>query len=397
MQANDDRRGLNPWCVIPVYNNCRSVAGVARACREHIDNVLVVDDGSNDADLRAMLSGTGIVVLRHKRNMGKGQALLTALRYLERRRASHMITLDGDGQHCPGDIPRLLNAARGENAVIVLGCRNFNTPHVPGGSRFGRVFSNFWVRLETGLALKDTQSGFRVYPVDLLARLRLSGVRYDFEIEVLARAVWAGATIREEPVRVIYPPPAERVSHFRLFLDNARLTKMHARLIGRRLLPWPHARLVKDAGSVTALSFFKCPLQSLKILLRENTSPGGLAAAAAVGSFLAVLPFIGFHMMVILYASTRLHLNKVTALAVQNLYMPPLTPFLCIQVGFYMRHGRWWTEFTREMLWENIHHRLFEWVLGSLILAPLFAAIAGVAMFLAARFLQQRISRHEKA
>ncbi len=382
---------LNLWCVIPVYNCAEPAIRVARACRRNHVHVLVVDDGSTDADLHARLDGTDIAVVRHDRNRGKGQALVTAMHYLAGHDGTHMITLDGDGQHLPEDIPKLMDAIREDPEAIVIGCRNFDTLNVPRSSRFGRGFSNFWIRLETGLVLKDTQSGFRAYPLRLLSRLRLAGAHYDFEIEVLVRAVWAGARVMEVPVSVVYPPPRERISHFRPFLDNARLSRMHARLVGRRLLPWPHKRLVKRSDHVVMSEFMRHPVRNLKRLLMENATPAGLAAAAAVSSLLAVLPLIGCHMVVIYYACSRLHLNKVMALAIQNLYMAPFTPFLCIQIGFYMRHGRWWTEFNREMLLHNFHHRLFEWLLGSLILAPIFAVIAGTITYLAARLLQRHL------
>ncbi len=382
------------WCVIPVYNSAAAAARVARECRQRLDQVLVVDDGSTDADLRQLLRGQDITVVRHPRNLGKGRALLTALQHVAAHGGTHMITLDGDGQHLPADLPGLLAAIRAHPAAIVIGCRDFNTPNVPGGSRFGRRFSNFWIRLETGRGLTDTQSGYRAYPVELLSRLRMAGRRYDFEVEVIVRALWAGAEIRETPVHVVYPPPAERISHFRPFVDNARLSRMHARLVGRCLLPWPHVRLVGTAGR-TPISLWRHPKLVLKRLLSENATPAGLAAAAAVGSLLAVLPLIWCHMAVILYVSARLHLNKVMALGIQNLYMPPFTPFLCIQVGYYLRHGQWWTEFTRETLLLNIHHRLFEWLIGSLILGPLYALIAAVVTYFSARAIQRRMYPRE--
>lgn len=382
---------LNIWCVIPVYNCAEPAIRVARACRRHLERVLVVDDGSTDADLRARLDGTDIVVVRHDRNRGKGHALVTALQYLADHNGTHMITVDGDGQHLPEDIPKLMAAIREDQEAIVIGCRDFDTLNVPRSSRFGRKFSNFWIHLETGLALNDTQSGFRAYPLRLLSRLRLVSAHYDFEIEVLVRAVWAGARVTEVPVSVVYPPPLERISHFRPFLDNARLSRMHARLVGRRLLPWPHKRLVERSDHVVTSELLRHPVRNLKRLLSENATPAGLAAAAAVSSLLAVLPLIGFHMVVIYYACSRLHLNRVMALAIQNLYMAPFTPFLCIQIGFYMRHGRWWTEFNKEMLLYNFHHRLLEWLLGSLILAPIYAVIAGTVTYLAARQLQRHL------
>jgi len=112
-----------------------------------------------------------------------------------------------------------------------------------------------------------------------------------------------------------------------------------------------------------------------------------------VGTFLAVLPLIGVHMAVILYVCLRFKLNKVMALTIQNLFMPPLSPFLCIELGYFLRHGEWWTEFTLHNCLGELHHRVYEWLLGSLILAPLFALAAGAAVYAAASFIRLKRER----
>ncbi len=389
----DGARGsekLDVWCVVPAYNCAATAAPVARQCRAYVRHVLVVDDGSDDADLAALLDGTDIAVLRHERNCGKGAALRSALQHVQERGGTHLVALDGDGQHLPDDLPGLIERIRENPAALVVGCRDFDTPHVPGSSRFGRAFSNLWVRLETGVALQDTQSGFRAYPVALMARLKLRSRHYDFEIEALTRAIWAGIPVVETPVSVVYPPASQRISHFRPWVDNARLSLLHARLVGRRLVPWPHRKLIVQSDDLPVAHLFRHPAQGLRALLRENATPAGLAASAAVGTLLAVLPLVGLHMIVILYATARLHLNKVMALSIQNLYAPPFVPFLCIQVGHYLRQGVWWTDFSREAVLNHIHHRALEWLLGSLVLAPLFAALAALAVFVAARALGPR-------
>ena len=125
-------------------------------------------------------------------------------------------------------------------------------------------------------------------------------------------------------------------------------------------------------------------------LLEENADPSGLALSAAVGTFLAVLPLVGVHMAVILYCCIRLKLNKVMALSIQNLFMPPLSPFLCIELGYWMRHGFWWTEFTMQTCLAEMHQRLYEWLLGSLVLAPLFAALTALTVYGIAELIRRR-------
>jgi hypothetical protein len=108
--------------------------------------------------------------------------------------------------------------------AVVIGARQMVQDTVPGASHFGRAFSNFWVRLECGADLPDTQSGFRLYPVAMLHFFSWSRRRYDFEVEVLVRACWAGVRLTSVDVSVHYPPPHERISHFHKGLDNLRLS-----------------------------------------------------------------------------------------------------------------------------------------------------------------------------
>lgn len=231
------------WAVIPAHNNAGTIRDVALGCRAIVPNVLIIDDGSRDADLRALMADTGIPVIRHEANRGKGAAILTAAREVERRGGKTIITIDADGQHYPEDIRAFLPVINAEPDAIIIGERDMSGPNIPGRSRFGRSFSDFWLRLETGRPLRDTQSGFRAYPLRHLLALPIAGRKFDFEVEVLARAAWVGIPIRNVPIRVWYPPAAERISSFRPLSDNLWLTHRHALLVMRRLLPLPHRKL----------------------------------------------------------------------------------------------------------------------------------------------------------
>ena len=208
--------------LIPALDCEASIGAVVRGTRAHVALVLVVDDGSRDATADAA-KAAGAEVLRHPENRGKGAALRAGLAALSERGATHVLTLDGDGQHLPDDIPVLLRAAAAEPRALVLGARQ----HEPGSLApirvFGNRFANRWVAIACGAVFEDTQSGFRVYPVAETLALGCRADRFAFETEVLIRAVHAGIPVRSVPVRVYNPPPAERVSHFRGFSDTVRI------------------------------------------------------------------------------------------------------------------------------------------------------------------------------
>jgi len=235
MERNNSSAGLI-WCVLPVYNNGCTVKSIADECRLYLNNVLVVDDGSTDADIAGMFAETDISVIRHEKNRGKGEAIMTAAKYIAEKGGLFMITIDADGQHYPKDINKFMPFLSVDDSAIVIGCRNFNAENIPGSSRFGRKFANFWLRVETGVSIGDCQSGFRAYPVKRLLRLKLHGARYDFESEVLARAVWAGLELKTVEVDVWYPEPLKRISAFNPVIDNIRISLMHIRLVGKRIL-----------------------------------------------------------------------------------------------------------------------------------------------------------------
>ena len=361
------------------------------ACRSRLPQVIVVDDGSTDTNVAALFSGSDIVVLRHEKNRGKGQAILTALRYIENRGGRFMITIDADGQHYPRDLEKFIPLLQDDEAIIVVGCRKFQGDHIPRRSQFGRKVANFWLRVETGTSIDDCQSGFRAYPVRYLSRMRLSGSHYDFETEVLAKAVWAGLRLKTVAVDVWYPALQPRVSSFRPLVDNIRISCMHTRLVGRRLLPFPHRKLVPATKKHTVSSVVRHPVWFLKTLLKENATPGGLAMSAAVGIFLAVMPLVFIHTLVIVYVTTRLHLNKVMAVNIQHLCMPPFVPVACIELGYYIRYGHWLTDVSPEVIFSQLTDRLWEWLIGAIIVAPVAASVIGISVFFAARALQKKV------
>jgi len=222
--------------VIPAYNHGAQVRRVVEKCLQLRLPVIVVDDGSTDSIPDVLASLSGVTVIHHERNQGKGASLLTGFA-AALKLGDWAITIDADGQHDPDDILSLIRAVPEGQRPLVIGKREgMRHGNVPRTSRWGRRFANFWVWASCGRWLSDAQSGFRVYPLPETLRLGTRAKRYQFEVEVLVLAVWSGIPIIEAPVHAIYGPREERVSHFRPWLDFWRNTKTFARLVATRIL-----------------------------------------------------------------------------------------------------------------------------------------------------------------
>lgn len=228
---------LRPAIIIPVYNHGRQISEVVRQTVKLGLPVFVVDDGSTDSTGRVLESISGISILRHPVNQGKGAAILTGMAAALDKHCNCAITLDGDGQHNPEDAEALLQAAGDGVRCIVIGRRKGMDAarNVPWTSRFGRGFSNFWVWVSGGPWVTDSQSGFRLYPIPEVLQLTVTARRYQFEVEVLVKARQQGIETRETPVSVVYQARGERVSHFRPWLDFYRNSVTFCRLIFARI------------------------------------------------------------------------------------------------------------------------------------------------------------------
>ncbi|HUT25964.1 MAG TPA: DUF2062 domain-containing protein [Sumerlaeia bacterium] len=418
--------------VIPVFNNRQTLRQVVEETLEVGLPVLVVNDGSADGGLDG-IRDLSVERIDFPENRGKGAAILAAGEWADAHGFSHVVTLDADGQHDPGDLPLFLPKIRENGSAIIVGSRDFARANAPGLNRFGRAWSNMWMRIACGVASPDTQSGFRAYPVAALRRVRCFGRRYDFEVEILARSVWAGFEVDSVDVSVRYFGKDERVSHFRPFLDNFRITIAYARLVARNLLPLPHRRLLDLDPYAIELSwthpirFWKSvhrrlyrkldeeekhlslrhPIRSLRLLHLERSSPKEISLACMLGVFLGTLPLIGFHTVTIFFYAARLRLNQAVAFYASNLCMPVIPPFvpaLAVEVGFYLRQGRFLVladlntqEALLRTLGKEAHLRLWEYFLGSLVVGPLLAVLVGLLAYFASSWSQGRLRRRREA
>ncbi len=222
--------------IIPVYNHAAAIGTVIGKALAFKRPLYVIDDGSTDATPKALEGLSGITVIRHPVNQGKGAALMTGFAAAAPL-ADWAITLDADGQHDPADALALIKAIPAGARPFIVGRRtHMLEKDAPWTSRWGRGFSNFWVWACSGMILSDTQSGFRLYPLPEVLRLNPRGRQFQFEVEVLVLAAWAKMNIIEVDISAQYRLPGHRISHFQPGIDFWRNTAAFSRLLTKRLL-----------------------------------------------------------------------------------------------------------------------------------------------------------------
>lgn len=251
--------------IIPTFNNGGTLQRVIEGCLAYVEDVIVVNDGSTDHTLDVLSRFPQIDVVSYEKNVGKGWALRQGFAKAVSRNFDYAITIDADGQHFTEDLPKLLNAIQQHPDSIIVGARNMDQASVPGKSSFGNKFSNFWFKVETGIEMQDTQSGYRVYPVKKLQNIRFFTRKYEFEIEVLVRAAWRGIQVEQTPVRVYYAPKETRISHFRPFQDFSRISVLNTVLVFITFLYIKPRDFLRGIKKKTLNSFY-----SIKFLTRMS-------------------------------------------------------------------------------------------------------------------------------
>ena len=227
--------------VMPTYNNRGTLSSIVERVLDFCNYLIVVNDGSTDdtADILALYDDR-ITVVCYYENRGKGYALKRGFAKAKAMGFNYAITIDSDGQHFPEDIPLFLEALKQHPCSLIVGSRNLNQENMPGQNTFANKFSNFWFRIQTGINLPDTQTGFRLYPLRYLPNMDRITSRYEAELELLVYSAWRGIDIIPIEVNVYYPKGEERVSHFRPFWDFFRISVLNTVLcVAAVFYGWP--------------------------------------------------------------------------------------------------------------------------------------------------------------
>ncbi len=212
--------------IIPAFRPDKYLKQIVRRNWELENQMIVVDDGSGQ-EYRPLFeeSGEKCIVLHHEENRGKREAIKTALQYIKEElwECGVIGIMDADGQHLPEDMDRLLIQAGLNPGALVLGTRTIDET-MPFKSRMGNRITCRIFQLMTGVAVSDTQTGLRAFSAELLDFMsRISGSRYEYEMNMLASCAKKGIPIREVPIRTIYHDKENSCSHFRRIRDSVRI------------------------------------------------------------------------------------------------------------------------------------------------------------------------------
>ena len=402
MQVNDAHKEFEDWnmCVlIPTYNHGGTVAEVIEGMMVYTDKIIVVNDGSTDMTREALRPYEEKLTIIHlDSNKGKGEALRTGFNFAIQQGFDRCMTIDSDGQHFPDDVPVFLEALPKHPNGLFMGTRTLDHEDVPGASTFGNNFANFWYWVITGRKLKDTQSGFRIYPLMRMKKMKFYSHRYEYEAEILIRLSWRDMAIVPVPIKVYYAPGDLRITHFKKVKDFTRITLLNIYLLIIAIFYWHPVMLIR-----------KLKKKSFKDLIDEHIlssdhSNVRISIALMVGIFFGVAPIWGFQMLAIVGVCVLFKLNKPLALLIAQISLPPFIPFV---IYLSYKIGAWFidaftslpvhqVDMANKPSLEDLSGGVLQYVLGAIVLGLMLAAVTGAVSMLLLYFFRKK-GRSNKA
>lgn len=194
---------MRTCALIPAFNEAPYIANVVKGAQPHVEQVVVIDDGSGDGTAQ-VARAAGATCLRSDTNCGKASALRTGIAFACAQDFTHAITLDGDGQHLPEDIPVMISVAKETGADLVIGARSFDRARMPRARYYSNTIGSRLASALVGCEIRDSQSGFRLFRLDKLRETKLRSRCYELEMEILIKMARSGCTIAHAPVHMVY-------------------------------------------------------------------------------------------------------------------------------------------------------------------------------------------------
>ena len=259
--------------------------------------------------------------------------------------------------------------------------------NIPGKSSFGHKFSNFWFRFETGIKLPDTQSGFRLYPLEPLSRMKFFSSKFEFEIEVIVKAAWKRIPSTWVPVKVKYFEKEKRISHFRPFRDFTRVSLLNIYLVTLAIIYFRAYLFIKSMSWKKMKEFVK------NDLMMSNDSNFRLAASVFIGIFMGITPLWGWQLAIAIFLAIILKLNKTLVIITANISIPPMIPLILylsfVTGGFVLGTGTS-LNFSSGISFEVIKDDLVKYIIGALVFGTALALFLSLITYLGLVIFRKR-------
>jgi glycosyltransferase involved in cell wall biosynthesis len=367
------------WCVvIPTYNNEKTLEKVVRDVLGITGDVIVVNDGSTDSTLLILEKFMDIRVVSYTQNQGKGYALKKGFELAVQLGYRYAITIDSDGQHYAKDIPAFIQKSLEQPDSLIVGSRRLPVEKMRQGSSFANRFSNFWFKFIAGITLPDTQSGFRLYPVFRLKDIHFYTRKYEFELEVLVRSAWRGIPVSSIPISVFYPSLEERISHYRPVKDFMRISLLYTVFFFVAVFYIKPFSFLKYLKKENIKGFFS------RHILNSKDSTAKITLSVMLGVFMGIVPIWGYQLITAISLAYILRLNKVLVIVAAQISIPPLIPFilyLSFVTGSIILGKGTHLHLASPMTLEFVKNNVFQYVLGSIVLAIILSLLFGLIMY----------------
>jgi glycosyltransferase involved in cell wall biosynthesis len=376
------------WCVIiPTYNNDQTLEKVIQDVLRFTSDVIVVNDGSTDQTQKILEHFPQIKVIGYSINRGKGYALRKGFEKARQEGFEYAVTLDSDGQHFASDIYSFIDKATECPGAVIVGTRTLPQNKMRKGSGFANRFSNFWFRFITGVSLPDTQSGFRLYPLQVVQHTRFFSNRYEFELEILIRSAWKGFQLIDIPVNVFYPSKEERISHFRPIRDFVRISILNTICLVIALFVIKPFAFIHYLKKETVRGFLH------KHVIQTGDSASKITLSVMFGVFMGVVPIWGYQLITAIAFAYLLRLNKFIVIVAANISIPPMIPII-----LYLSYitGGWVLSVKNDVVFSNdislawVRDNLYQYIVGSIIFAILLSITIGLITFVLLKLWQRR-------
>ncbi len=362
--------------IIPTYNNEQTLAKVIDDVKCYTSNVIVVNDGSTDSTNEILRKLESVEIVHYTNNKGKGYAIRQGFKRALELGYEYAITLDSDGQHYAKDLPVFIEEIKENRNSLLIGSRFMEGKDQPKSSGFANKFSNFWFRVETGIKLPDTQSGYRLYPIKALEKRKWFCNKYEFEIEVIVRAAWQGINVSCVPIDVYYPSQEERITHFRPFKDFFRISVLNTILVTLAFLIFRPKMIFREFKGKSIKEIYNTHVRD------ANDTRGKIAAAIGFGVFMGIFPVWGYQLLIGFLLAHWFKLNKAIFFIAANISLPPMIPFILylsyVTGSYIMGQGSWKVDMDLniEAISSNIKQYIYGAIGLSIIMGGAFYSIS---------------------